>query len=211
MTKLKINRIFAYIFILLSLIKVVYSLIFNHSHDVVENVFHYIENGVHIILLVFLCKQAVKNKIGHFFHEYFLEAIIMGAISTIALVYTCISHSYSIDVSFMTLLPVVLSIGVNIFLLVSFEHHHDHTVKVVLIVFVALSMILSATSVIDNILQFSLKEIEFNTFMRLLTSNLLTLFFNIFVLLTAISMKHVLRSNPNQVVHYVKLEEDEKK
>ena len=88
MTKLKINRIFAYIFILLSLIKVVYSLIFNHSHDVVENIFHYIENGVHIILLVFLCKQAVKNKIGHFFHEYFLEAIIMGTISTIALIYT---------------------------------------------------------------------------------------------------------------------------
>ena len=47
--------------------------------------------------------------------------------------------------------------------------------------------------------------------MRLLTSNLLTLFFNIFVLLTAISMKHVLRSDPNQVVHYVKLEEDGKK
>ena len=186
MTKLKINRVFAYIFILLSFIKVVYSLVFNHSHDLVENIFHYVENGVHIILLVFLCKQAVKNKIGHFFHEYFLEAIIMGAITTVALIYTCISHSYSIDDSFMTLLPVVLSIGVNIFLLVSFEHHHDHTVKVVLIVFVALSMLLSATSVVDNIVQFALNEIEMNTFITLLISNLLTLFFNIFVLLTVL-------------------------
>ena len=110
----------------------------------------------------------------------------MGAITTVALIYTCISHSYSIDDSFMTLLPVVLSIGVNIFLLVSFEHHHDHTVKVVLIVFVALSMLLSATSVVDNIVQFALNEIEMNTFITLLISNLLTLFFNIFVLLTVL-------------------------
>ena len=108
----------------------------------------------------------------------------------------------------MTLLPVVLSIGVNIFLLVSFEHHHDHTVKVVLILFVALSMLLSATSVVDNIVQFALNEIEMNTFITLLISNLLTLFFNIFVLLTAISMKHVLRKDPSQVVDYVKLEDE---
>ena len=196
--KLRINRIFAYIFIALSLIKVVYSLIFIHTGDMVEHVYHYIENGVHVILLVFLTKQVVKNKIGHFFHEYFLEAIIMGVMSTIGLVYTCIAHEYTLDDSFMSLIPVVLSVAVNIFLLVSFEHHHDHTVKTVLIVFVALSLVLSATSVVDNVVSFTLGELEHNEFITILFSNLLTFFFNIFVLLTAISMKHVKRVEVEQ-------------
>ena len=196
--KLRINRIFAYIFIALSLIKVVYSLIFIHTGDMVEHVYHYIENGVHVILLVFLTKQVVKNKIGHFFHEYFLEAIIMGVMSTIGLVYTCIAHEYTLDDSFISLIPVVLSVAVNIFLLVSFEHHHDHTVKTVLIVFVALSLVLSATSVVDNVLSFTLGELQQNEFITILFSNLLTLFFNIFVLLTAISMKHVKRVEVEQ-------------
>lgn len=209
MTKLKINRIFAFIFIALSLIKVVYSLIFMHTEDPIEHVYHYIENGVHIVLLVFLTKQAIKNKIGHFFHEYFLEAIIMGIMSTIGLVYTCIAHHYTLDDSFITLLPVVLSIAVNVFLLVSFEHHHDHTVKTVLVVFVALSLLLNTTSVVDNIITFALGEMESKEFVTIVISNLLSLLFNIFVLLTAVSMKHVLRNNPNQVVDYVKLEEDE--
>ena len=196
--KLRINRIFAYIFIALSLIKLVYSLIFIHTGDMVEHVYHYIENGVHVILLVFLTKQVVKNKIGHFFHEYFLEAIIMGVMSTIGLVYTCIAHEYTLDDSFMSLIPVVLSVAVNIFLLVSFEHHHDHTVKTVLIVFVALSLVLSATSVVDNVVSFTLGELEHNEFITILFSNLLTFFFNIFVLLTAISMKHVKRVEVEQ-------------
>ena len=40
-------------------------------------------------------------------------------------------------------------------------------------------------------------------------SDSLTLFFNLFVLLTAMSMKHVLRNDPSKVVNYVKLREDE--
>ena len=195
MSKLRINRVFAYIFILLSFIKVIYSLIFSHSEDLVENILHYVENIVHVVLLVFLCKQAIKNKIEHFFHEYFLEAIIMGIITTIALTYTCIAHEYTIDNSFIALLPVVLSIGVNIFLLVSFEHHHDHTVKVVLIVFVALSLLLSSTSVVDNVVDFIIEEIALDKFVTSVISNLLTVLFNIFVLLTAISMKHVEEKN----------------
>jgi len=209
MTKLKINRLFAYIFIALSLIKVVFSLIFMHTDDVTATVLHYIEDVVHVVLLVFLCKHAIKNKIGHFWHEYFVEAIIMGIISTISLTYSCIHHNYELGDSFMTLLPVTLSIAVNIFLLVSFHHHHDHTVKIVLIVFIALSLILSGTNVVDNIVTYALGETQFKEFIETLIANLLTLFFNIFVLLTAISMKHVLRSNPNKVVDYVKLREDE--
>lgn len=209
MTKLKINRLFAYIFIFLSFAKVIFSLIFVHTEDVGETIFHYIEGIVHLVLLVLLCKQAIKNKIGHFFHEYFLEAIIMGCITTIALIYTCVIHHYSIDDSFMKLLPITLSIAVNVFLLVSFHHHHDHTVKIVLIVFVALSLILSANNAINDVITHIMNSTEINVFLTSLTSNLLTLFFNIFVLLTAISMKHVLRSNPNQVVDYVKLKDDE--
>lgn len=209
MTKLKINRLFAYIFIALSFAKVIFSLIFMHSHDIGETIFHYVEDIVHIILLIFLCKHAIKNKIGHFFHEYFVEAIIMGIITTVSSIYTCIIHEYQIGDSFMTLLPITLSIIVNVFLLVSFHHHHDHTVKLVLIVFVALSILISGNSVLDIIISFAQGQSEFKTFIETLISNLLTLFFNIFVLLTAISMKHVLRSNPNKVVDYVKLREDE--
>lgn len=209
MTKLKINRLFAYIFIFLSFAKVIFSLIFVHTEDVGETIFHYIEGIVHLVLLVLLCKQAIKNKIGHFFHEYFVEAIIMGIISTVSLTYSCIHHHYEIADSFMTLLPVTLSIAVNIFLLVNFHHHHDHTVKIVLIVFVALSLVLSGNSVLDNIVSYANGATTLNVFIETLITNLLTLFFNIFVLLTAISMKHVLRKDPSKVVNYVKLYEDE--
>ena len=209
MTKLLIKRIFAYIFIALSFAKVVFSLIFLHTEDLGETIIHYVESVVHIILLVFLCKHAIRNKIGHFFHEYFVEAIIMGIISTVALTYSCIIHHYNIGDSFMTLLPVTLSIAVNVFLLVNFHHHHDHTVKVVLIVFVALSLLFSGNSVLDNIVSFSNGSLEQHAFISSLISNLLTLFFNLFVLLTAMSMKHVLRSDPSKVVNYVKLREDE--
>ena len=209
MTKLKIKRIFAFIFIALSVAKVIFSLFFNHTEDLGETIFHYVESVVHIILLVFLCKHAIRNKIGHFFHEYFLEAIIMGIISTIALIYTCVIHHYEIGDSFMKLLPITLSIGVNVFLLVNFHHLHDHTVKIVLIVFVALSLLVSATNVLDNILAFANGALEHHAFISSLISNLLTLFFNLFVLLTAMSMKHVLRSDPSKVVNYVKLREDE--
>jgi hypothetical protein len=109
----------------------------------------------------------------------------------------------------MKLLPITLSIGVNVFLLVNFHHLHDHTVKVVLIVFVSLSLLLSGNSVLDNILSFANGSLEHHAFISSLISNLLTLFFNLFVLLTAMSMKHVLRSDPNKVVNYVKLREDE--
>lgn len=210
MTKLLIKRVFAYIFIALSFAKVIFSLFFSHTEDLGETIFHYVESVVHIILLVFLCKHAIRNKIGHFFHEYFIEAIIMGIISTVALTYSCIIHEYHIGDSFMTLLPVTLSIAVNVFLLVNFHHRHDHTVKVVLIVFVALSLLISGNSVLDNIITFVNGATNIHTFIPTLISNLLTLFFNLFVLLTAISMKHVLRSDRTQVVHYVKLKEDEK-
>ena len=209
MTKLLIKRIFAYIFIALSFAKVVFSLIFLHTEDLGETIIHYVESVVHIILLVFLCKHAIKNKIGHFFHEYFVEAIIMGIISTVALTYSCIIHEYEIGDSFMTLLPVTLSIAVNVFLLVNFHHHHDHTVKVVLIVFVALSLLISGNSVLDNIISYASGATGIHAFVQTLISNLLTLFFNLFVLLTAISMKHVLRSDRTTVVNYVKLREDE--
>ena len=209
MTKLLIKRIFAYIFIALSFAKVVFSLIFLHTEDLGETIIHYVESVVHIILLVFLCKHAIRNKIGHFFHEYFVEAIIMGIISTVALTYSCIIHHYNIGDSFMTLLPVTLSIAVNVFLLVNFHHHHDHTVKVVLIVFVALSLLFSGNSVLDNIVSFSNGSLEQHAFISSLISNLLTLFFNLFVLLTVMSMKHVLRSDRTKVVDYVKLREDD--
>ena len=209
MTKLLIKRIFAYIFIALSFAKVVFSLIFLHTEDLGETIIHYVESVVHIILLVFLCKHAIRNKIGHFFHEYFVEAIIMGIISTVALTYSCIIHEYEIGDSFMTLLPVTLSIAVNVFLLVNFHHHHDHTVKVVLIVFVALSLLFSGNSVLDNIVSFSNGSLEQHAFISSLISNLLTLFFNLFVLLTVMSMKHVLRSDRTKVVDYVKLREDD--
>ena len=209
MTKLLIKRIFAYIFIALSFAKVVFSLIFLHTEDLGETIIHYVESVVHIILLVFLCKHAIKNKIGHFFHEYFVEAIIMGIISTVALTYSCIIHEYEIGDSFMTLLPVTLSISVNVFLLVNFHHAHDHTVKVVLIVFVALSLLFSGNSVLDNIVSFSNGSLEQHAFISSLISNLLTLFFNLFVLLTVMSMKHVLRSDRTKVVDYVKLREDD--
>ena len=209
MTKLLIKRIFAYIFIALSFAKVVFSLIFLHTEDLGETIIHYVESVVHIILLVFLCKHAIKNKIGHFFHEYFVEAIIMGIISTVALTYSCIIHEYEIGDSFMTLLPVTLSIAVNVFLLVNFHHHHDHTVKVVLIVFVALSLLFSGNSVLDNIVSFSNGSLEHHAFITSLISNLLTLFFNLFVLLTVMSMKHVLRSDRTKVVDYVKLREND--
>lgn len=209
MTKLIIKRIFAYIFIALSVASVICSLIFAHSEDLGETIFHYVESVVHIVLLVFLCKHAIRNKIGHFFHEYFLEAIIMGIITTISLIYTCIVHHYELGDSFMRLLPVTLTIGVNIFLLINFHHHHDHTVKIVLIVFVALSLLVSGNSVLDSILSFANNAIDEHEFVRSLISNLLTLFFNLFVLLTVMSMKHVLRSDPNKVVDYVKLREDD--
>ena len=109
----------------------------------------------------------------------------------------------------MTLLPVTLSIAVNVFLLVNFHHHHDHTVKVVLIVFVALSLLFSGNSVLDNIVSFSNGSLEQHAFISSLISNLLTLFFNLFVLLTVMSMKHVLRSDRTKVVDYVKLREDD--
>lgn len=209
MTKLKIKRAFAFIFIALSMAKVIFSLCFSHSHDLGETIFHYVESAVHIILLVFLCKHAIRNKIGHFFHEYFLEAIIMGIITTISLIYTCVIHQYNIEDSFMKLLPITLSIAVNVFLLVSFHHLHDHTVKIVLIVFVALSLLISGNSVLDIIINYSKDLIDLDSFIISLISNLLSLFFNLFVLLTAMSMKHVLRKDPNKVVSYVKLREDD--
>jgi hypothetical protein len=109
----------------------------------------------------------------------------------------------------MKLLPVTLSIGVNVFLLVNFHHLHDHTVKVVLIVFVALSLLVSATNVLDNILTYANGVLDHHAFISSLISNLLTLFFNLFVLLTVMSMKHVLRSDRTKVVDYVKLREDD--
>ena len=208
MTKLKINRIFAYIFILLSLAKVVFSLIFLHTSDVGETVIHIVDSVVHVVLLVFLCKQVIKNKIGHFFHEYFLEAIIMGGISIIAAVYSIIIHKSTIDDSLIKLLPLLFTIAVNIFLIISFHHHHDKTVKVVLIIFLIISAILNINSVVGNAISYSSQEIDFKGFMISLISNLLSLSFNIFVLLTAVSMKHVLRKDPTKVVDYVKLEED---
>ena len=60
------------------------------------------------------------------------------------------------------------------------------------------------------IVEYLNNEFSIELFLTTLISNVLSLVFNVFVLLTAISMKHVLRSNPNQVVNYVKLEEDEK-
>lgn len=209
MTKLIINRIFAYIFIVISFAKVIFSLIFMHTNDIGESIFHYVENIVHIVLLVFLCKQAIKNKIGHFFHEYFLEAVIMGTISSISLIYTCLIHDYTFDNSLMNILPAILSLLVNLFLLISFHHHHDKTVKVVLIIFICLSLILSINSIIGNIIALAQNELSSKLFVVTLISNVLTLVFNIFVLLTAISMKHVLRKDPNKVVDYVKLSEDE--
>ena len=148
MTKLKINRIFAYIFILLSFSKVIFTLIFMHTTDIGENIFHYVESIVHIILLIFLVKQAIKNHIAHFFHEYFLEAIIMGGISSIALIYSSIIHHSSLDESLINLLPVIISIVVNIFLMTSFHHHHDHRVKIVLVLFISISIFLNLYSVI---------------------------------------------------------------
>ena len=209
MTKLKINRLFAYIFIVLSFLKVVFSLIFMHTSDLGENIFHYFENLVHIILLVLLCRQAIKNHIAHFFHEYFLEAIIMGVISSISLVYTCIIHDYSFNENIFELVTATISLIVNIYLLVSFHHHHDKTVKTVLIVFVGLSLLLGINLIIGNIVSFVNLEINIELFITSLISNLLTIFFNIFVLLTAISMKHVLRKDPSKIVDYVKLEDDE--
>lgn len=210
MTKLKINRIFAYIFIVISFLKVIFSLIFIHTSNLGESIFHYVENIVHIVLLVLLVKQAIKNKIGHFFHEYFLEAVIMGVISSISLIYTCLVHDYSLDDSFIKVVPAILSLVVNVFLFISFHHHHDRTVKFVLIAFVSISLVLSVNSVVGNFVEYLNNEFSIELFLTTLISNVLSLVFNVFVLLTAISMKHVLRSNPNQVVNYVKLEEDEK-
>ena len=70
-------------------------------------------------------------------------------------------------------------------------------------------MLVSGNSVLDSILSFANNAIDEHEFVRSLISNLLTLFFNLFVLLTVMSMKHVLRSDPNKVVDYVKLREDE--
>lgn len=133
----------------------------------------------------------------------------MGIITTISLIYTCVIHQYNIEDSFMKLLPITLSIAVNVFLLVSFHHLHDHTVKIVLIVFVALSLLISGNSVLDIIINYSKDLIDLDSFIISLISNLLSLFFNLFVLLTAMSMKHVLRKDPSKVVSYVKLREDD--
>ena len=48
MTKLIINRVFAYIFIILSFAKVVFSLLFMHTSDLGESILHYIESAVQI-------------------------------------------------------------------------------------------------------------------------------------------------------------------
>ena len=210
MTKLIINRIFAYIFIVISFLNVIFSMIFIHTGDLGESIFHYIENIVHIVLLILLVKQAIKNKIGHFFHEYFLEAVIMGVISSISLIYSCLVHDYSIDDSFIKIVPAVLSLVVNVFLFISFHHHHDKTVKIVLIIFVGLSLVLSVNSIAGNVIEYLNGAFTLELFATSLISNILSLVFNVFVLLTAISMKHVLRNNPDKVVNYVKLEEDEK-
>ena len=211
MTKLIINRVFAYIFILLSFAKVIFSLIFMHTSDLGESIFHYVESAVHIFLLIFLIKQAIKNHIAQFFHEYFLEAIIMGGISSIALIYSCIIHNYSLDSSVIKLLPVILSIVVNVFLFSSFHHHHDHRVKIVLVCFISISIVLNINSIVGNIADYISSVMELEVFMLTLVSNLLSLFFNIFVLLTAISMKHVLKKDPSTVVDYVQLEENGKR
>ena len=211
MTKLIINRVFAYIFILLSFAKVIFSLIFMHTSDLGESIFHYVESAVHIFLLIFLIKQAIKNHIAQFFHEYFLEAIIMGGISSIALIYSCIIHNYSLDSSVIKLLPVILSIVVNVFLFSSFHHHHDHRVKIVLVCFISISIVLNINSIVGNIADYSSSIMELEVFILTLVSNLLSLFFNIFVFLTAISMKHVLKKDPSIVVDYVQLEENGKR
>ena len=78
-----------------------------------------------------------------------------------------------------------------------------------MVLFVALSLLVSATNVLDNILTYANGVLDHHAFISSLISNLLTLFFNLFVLLTAMSMKHVLRSDPSKVVNYVKLREDE--
>lgn len=210
MTKLIINRIFAYIFIILSFLKVIFTLIFIHTSDLGESIFHYVESIVHIVLLIFLCKQAIKNHIGHFFHEYFLEAIIMGGITTVASIYSCIINKYSLDDSVLKLLPTFLSIFVNIFLYISFHHHHDSTVKIVLIIFVVISIVLNCNSVLGDIIQYNEQDINSHAFTISLISHLLSLFFNVFVLLTAISMKHVLKNDPSKVVQYVQTEEEKK-
>ena len=211
MTKLIINRVFAYIFIILSFAKVEFSLLFMHTSDLGESILHYIESAVHIFLLIFLVKQAIKNHIAQFFHEYFLEAIIMGGISSVALIYSCIIHEYTLDSSLIKLLPVILSIVVNIFLFTSFHHLHDHRVKIVLVSFIVLSIVLNVNSVIGNISAYANSQVELNVFVLTLISNSLSLFFNIFVLLTAISMKHVLKKDPSIVVDYVQIEENGKK
>lgn len=211
MTKLKINRVFAYIFILLSFTKVLFTLIFMHTSDLGESIFHYVESAVHIFLLILLVRQAIKNHIAQFFHEYFLEAIIMGGISSISLIYSCIIHNYSLDTSAMKLLPVMISVIVNIFLFTSFHHHHDHRVKIVLVSFICLSLLLNINSGVGNIVNYLNQSITFEVFLLSLISNLLSLFFNVFVLLTAISMKHVLKKDPSVVVDYVQIEENGKK
>ena len=64
---------------------------------------------------------------------------------------------------------------------------------------------------IGNISAYANSQVELNVFVLTLISNSLSLFFNIFVLLTAISMKHVLKKDPSIVVDYVQIEENGKK